>query len=110
LYLQILTITITIQYFDNTPVESFVVFQKLLKVDALSIFDSLNYILVNKLNLLTAIDLLTGLTNTLSEYRSNDNDFEVVYNDTLKVWMKFNIEIPELRKWTISFRVNPNKK
>lgn len=62
-----------------------------------------------KLDLLTAVDLITGLKNTLSEFRSNDNDFEVVYNDTLKVCAEFNIEIPEVRKRKISCRVDPSK-
>lgn len=45
--------SVVIRYFDkklNTPVESFIGLQRLLKVDAQSIFDSLNDMLVNKLN------------------------------------------------------------
>lgn len=46
--------SVVIRYFDkklNTPVENFIGLQRLLKVDAQSIFDSLNDMLVNKLNL-----------------------------------------------------------
>jgi len=55
-----------------------------------------------KLDLLTAVDLITGLKNTISEFRSNDNDFNVTTNDTLKVCAEFNTEIPEVRKRKIS--------
>lgn len=46
--------SVVVRYFDkslNTSVESFVALQRLLKVNAQSIFDSLNDVLVNKLNL-----------------------------------------------------------
>jgi len=46
--------SIVIRYFDsnlNKPVEHFVCLQRLTTVDAQSIFNSLNYVLVNKLSL-----------------------------------------------------------
>lgn len=62
-----------------------------------------------KLELLTAVDLITGLKNILSEFRSYDHDFDVIYDATLKYCAEFNIEIPEVKKQKISSRVDPNK-
>jgi hypothetical protein len=52
--------------------------------------------------------LITGLKNTLSEFKTNDNDFDVVY-DTIKFYVEFNIKIPKVRKQTISCIVDPNE-
>jgi hypothetical protein len=57
----------------------------------------------------TAVDFITGLKNTLSEFRSNVDEFEIVYDFTIKVCPKFNIKIPKLRKWTISRIVDPDE-
>lgn len=53
--------------------------------------------------------MITELKNALSEFRFHDNNFEVIYDDILKVCTEFNIEIPKVRKQIILSRVNPNE-
>jgi hypothetical protein len=36
--------------------------------------------------------------NTISEFRSNINDFEIVFDDTFKVCAEFNINISKVGK------------
>lgn len=74
--------SVVIRYFDkklNTPVESFIGLQRLLKVDAQSIFDSLNDMLVNKLNLDWSAVLAVcfdGASNILGSYNGVQAKFK----------------------------------
>jgi hypothetical protein len=54
------------------------------------------------IDLLTAVQLIDGLKNSLTQFRSDDNYFTSLYNKVLEVCNKHNIEIPSVKKRKIS--------
>jgi len=58
------------------------------------------------LDLLTAVQLINGLKNALTKFRSDDNYFTSLYNKVLEVCNEHNIEIPSVKKRKISKKIN----
>ncbi|XP_008186212.1 uncharacterized protein LOC103310277 [Acyrthosiphon pisum] len=58
------------------------------------------------LDLLTAVQLINGLKNSLTKFRSDDNYFTSLYKKVLEVCNEHNIEIPSVKKRKISKKIN----
>lgn len=61
------------------------------------------------INLLTAVSLVTSLKANIQKFRSEDELFNNIYQDTVQLCSQNNIIIPEVRKRKISCFLDDNK-
>lgn len=59
-----------------------------------------------ELDLLTAVNLIKSLKLTISQYRSDDDEYEKIYNNVIKMCDENNIDIPVVKKRKISKKVD----
>lgn len=61
-----------------------------------------------ELDLLTAVNLIKSLKLTISQYRSDDEEYDKIYNNVIKMCNENNIDIPVVKKRKISKKVDDN--
>lgn len=61
------------------------------------------------INLLTAVSLVTSLKANIQKFRSEDELFNIIYQDTVQLCSQNNIIIPGVRKRKISCFLDDNK-